>query len=457
MKDIADFAEPRLFLERHPDIRYVDALYVDICGRPRGKRCPVDKLASLYAEGVQSPQSHFLLDTNGDSSDPVGRGFSDGDPDTTLYPVPGSLAAVPWASEPLAQLLIGERGGEREGFPVDPRQILAAAVRPLAELGLKPVMAVELEFYLFELEPDSRRAARASRPPPSAAGGPPPAPTASRSWKRSAGSWGRSRASAGCSRSRPRSSPRRWRPASSRSICIMWISRWPPATMPSCCAGSSRRRPGATPCARASWPSPFSMRRAAACMSMSALSTIAAGICSMTAPPPAALMLRQAIGGLHQAMPESQAIFAPSLNAFRRFGPGQFVPLNRFWGYNNRAVAFRVPTGPSAARRIEHRIAGADANPYLVLAAILAGIHHGIATSADPGEPRQGNVVLEDPGISFDLSTALDRLAQERVARPLYRSGLSPGLCRGEARRARPLPRRYRAARIRLVSVRIHA
>ena len=128
--------------------------------------------------------------------------------------------------------------------------------------------------------------------------------------------------------------------------------------------------------------------------------------------PAGSAVLRQAIGGLHQAMPESQAIFAPSMNAFRRFGPGQFVPLNRFWGYNNRAVAFRVPAGPSTARRIEHRIAGADANPYLVLAAILAGIHHGIATSADPGEPRQGNVVLEDAGVSFDLSTALDRLAK---------------------------------------------
>ena len=91
------------------------------------------------------------------------------------------------------------------------------------------------------------------------------------------------------------------------------------------------------------------------------------------------------------------------------------MPLNRFWGYNNRAVAFRVPTGPSAARRIEHRIAGADANPYLVLAAILAGIHHGIATSADPGEPRQGNVVLEDAG---------HQLRSLDGARPLARSEL---------------------------------
>src|SRR5262249_7465550 len=130
-------------------------LYSDICGRPRGKRCPADKLASLYSEGMQSPQSHFLLDTNGDSSDPAGRGFSDGDPDTTLHPVPGTLAIVPWATEPLGQVLLGERTGEREGFPVDPRRILAFAGEPLAALGLRPVMAVELEFYLFEPESDA--------------------------------------------------------------------------------------------------------------------------------------------------------------------------------------------------------------------------------------------------------------------------------------------------------------
>jgi glutamine synthetase len=131
--------------------------------------------------------------------------------------------------------------------------------------------------------------------------------------------------------------------------------------------------------------------------------------------PSGSALMRQAIGGLHRAMPESQALFAPSLNAFRRFGPGQFVPLNRFWGYNNRAVAFRVPAGPAAARRIEHRIAGADANPYLVLAAILAGIHHGLETKADPGPARQGNVVEEDAGLSFDLAAALDRLGDGEI------------------------------------------
>jgi glutamine synthetase len=127
-------------------------------------------------------------------------------------------------------------------------------------------------------------------------------------------------------------------------------------------------------------------------------------------------LLGHAIGGLQQAMPDSLAFFAPSVNAFRRFGPMQFVPLNRFWGYNNRAVAFRVPAGPAAARRIEHRVAGADANPHLVLAAILAGLHHGVSTKADPGKPRQGNVVGEaDPALQFDLVAALNRLSHSEL------------------------------------------
>jgi glutamine synthetase len=127
-------------------------------------------------------------------------------------------------------------------------------------------------------------------------------------------------------------------------------------------------------------------------------------------------LLRQAIGGLQQAMPDSLAFFAPTANAFRRFGPMQFVPLNRLWGYNNRAVAFRVPAGAAAARRIEHRVAGADANPHLVLAAILAGLHHGISTKADPGKPRRGGAgAAADPGLRFDLASALNRLSRSAL------------------------------------------
>src|SRR6185295_10661832 len=74
-------------------------------------------------------------------------------------------------------------------------------------------------------------------------------------------------------------------------------------------------------------------------------------------------LLRHAAGGLAQAMPESMAIFAPNLNAYRRFQPDMFAPVNRRWGVNNRSVGLRIPMSPGVARRVEHRVAGADANP----------------------------------------------------------------------------------------------
>src|SRR5690349_15788376 len=151
MKETLSFAEAEAFLQKHPAVRHVDALCIDICGTLRGKRYPADKLKSLYGDGMQMPQSHFLLDVNGDNSDPVGRGFSDGDPDTTLFPVPGTLLPVPWAEDSLAQLIVSERPDDHAvgQLLVDPRQILEKVVAKFDSLGLVPVMAVELEFYLF--------------------------------------------------------------------------------------------------------------------------------------------------------------------------------------------------------------------------------------------------------------------------------------------------------------------
>src|SRR5256885_2013760 len=115
--------------------------------------------------------------------------------------------------------------------------------------------------------------------------------------------------------------------------------------------------------------------------------------------------LRFAAGGLAALMPESMAFFAPNLNAYRRFQPDMFAPVNRRWGLNNRSAGLRVPVGPHEARRIEHRCAGADANPYLVLAAILAGVHHGIVNRIGPGPPAVGNGLREpDPALPLLLA-----------------------------------------------------
>ncbi len=79
-------------------------------------------------------------------------------------------------------------------------------------------------------------------------------------------------------------------------------------------------------------------------------------------------MLRAAIGGLAATIDATMAVCAPTANSYRRFRPEAYVPLNPSWAINNRGVAFRIPHGPPASRRVEHRVAGADANPYLLAA-----------------------------------------------------------------------------------------
>jgi glutamine synthetase len=114
------------------------------------------------------------------------------------------------------------------------------------------------------------------------------------------------------------------------------------------------------------------------------------------ATPAISASMRHAIGGLAQTMPEAMAIFAPNANSYRRFVPGTYVPLSPCWGYNHRDVSLRIPVSNADNRRVEHRVSGADANPYLVVAAILAGIHHGIREGCEPGPMVPENTEIPD-------------------------------------------------------------
>jgi glutamine synthetase len=89
-------------------------------------------------------------------------------------------------------------------------------------------------------------------------------------------------------------------------------------------------------------------------------------------------LLNCAVAGCLETMADSMAVFAPNINSFRRMVPGCYAPLSPNWGYENRTTALRIPGGDNRAMRIEHRVAGADANPYLTVAAILAGALYGI-------------------------------------------------------------------------------
>ena len=102
---------------------------------------------------------------------------------------------------------------------------------------------------------------------------------------------------------------------------------------------------------------------------------------------------------------------------YRRLQPESFVPLSPNWGYNHRAVALRVPVCDYQDTRIEHRVAGADANPYLVVSAILAGIHYGISQRCEPTEMIAERAVLEEQEITMPRrwDAALDRFRDSNI------------------------------------------
>ncbi len=115
-------------------------------------------------------------------------------------------------------------------------------------------------------------------------------------------------------------------------------------------------------------------------------------------------------------MPDSMALLAPNLNSFRRFQEGLYVPMAPTWGYDNRSVAIRVPAGPKEARRIEHRVAGADVNPYLLLATVLASIHHGLTQQIAPADPIIGNAYEQiAPQLTNSWAHALHLLGNSRI------------------------------------------
>lgn len=102
-------------------------------------------------------------------------------------------------------------------------------------------------------------------------------------------------------------------------------------------------------------------------------------------------LLRAAVAGCLVAMGDSTLIFAPHGNSYERLVPGAHAPTAAAWAYENRTSALRIPASPPAARRIEHRVAGGDVNPYLLLATILGAAFVGIKDSMSPPAPITGN------------------------------------------------------------------
>lgn len=101
--------------------------------------------------------------------------------------------------------------------------------------------------------------------------------------------------------------------------------------------------------------------------------------------------IRHAVGGVLERAPELMLWYAPTINSYRRTASEDFAGRGATWGFDNRTVTCRVVAGEPSVTRLEYRVPGADVNPYLALAAILASVRDGVERAVDPGEPTLGN------------------------------------------------------------------
>ena len=368
--------EARAFLDANPDVEAVQLVITDLNGVGRGKNVAREELDALYGSGRNVAGSILGLDVTGEDVEETGLVWSVGDADQCCRPVAGTLARVDWLTRPTAQLL--GTLYELDGRPAkaDPRHVLARAVSRLQARGYTPVIAVELEFYLLERDADGRvRPARGLL-----SGG--------RSNRIEAYGLGRLDDMAPLfdelyAAARTLGLPVRtlmseYAPGQfeitleHRADALRAVDE---AVMFKRAVRGVAARHGKIACFMAK---PFAERAGAGMHLHASLADRDGRNACADAAPSGSPLLRHAIGGLRETLGDGMAVFAPHANSYRRFRAMSYAPVATTWGVNNRSVSLRVPAGPPASRHVEHRVAGADANPYLVAALVLEGMLRGL-------------------------------------------------------------------------------
>ncbi|WP_422071440.1 glutamine synthetase family protein [Tranquillimonas rosea] len=410
------------FLVDHPEIRTIRVAAADLNGQARGKRVPARFADKMAENGTRFPLSVMNLDIWGEDIDDSPLVFASGDPDGVLLPTERGFVPMPWLEAPTALLPLWMHHEDGRPFDGDPRHALARVMRRYAERGLTPVVATELEFYLID---DSGKTLRV---PPS-----------------------------------PRSGKRR---AGAEILSLRALDAWDvfftdlydaceamdiPAETAISEGGLGQfevnlsHQPDALKAADDAWLFKLLVRGmarrhgcAASFMAkpyedypgngmhvhFSVLDAEGRNIFD-DGGPRGTDTLRHAVAGCLAAMPGSALIFAPHGNSYERMVPGAHAPTGVSWAYENRTSAIRIPAGATAARRIEHRVAGGDVNPYLLLAAILGAALDGIEDAAEPPAPITGNAYDQDlPHMPTDWAGAIDAFESAPEVARIYPAAL---------------------------------
>ncbi|MFC3057827.1 glutamine synthetase family protein [Paenirhodobacter populi] len=380
------------WLKEHPEVRTIRVAAADLNGVPRGKRIPVRFAGKVFSEGTRFPFSVMNLDIWGEDIEDSPLVFATGDCDGLLIPTERGFMPMPWLSAPTALLPIWMFHMDGRPYAGDPRQALARVVDRYKARGLTPVVATELEFFLID---DSGKTLRV---PPS-----------------------------------PRSGKRR---SGGETLSLRALDTFDTFFSALYAACEEMDIPADTAISEAG-PGQFEinlMHQGDALkaaddtwlfkMLVKGLARTHGFAASFMAKPyelwagngmhthfsildaagdnifndgteKGSDALRHAVAGCLAALPGSTLIFAPHANSYDRLVPNAHAPTSIGWAYENRTAALRIPASGPAARRIEHRVAGGDVNPYLMIAAVLGAALVGIEDEMPADPPIVGNAYAQ--------------------------------------------------------------
>jgi glutamine synthetase len=390
----------------------------DLNGHARAKRVPAVQYNALMAGEVKMPLSALNLDIWGNDIADSPFVFETGDADGFLRPTERGLLPMPWIGPDAAMLPMWMYHADGRPFEGDPRHALARIKARYEALGLRAVTATELEFYLID-DTEER-----FLPPISPVSG------------------------------------RRAMGAATLSMRMLdEFNAFFDALYAGCEAmgiepdtATSEAGPGQfeinlhhgddpLKMADDTWLFKILVRRLARSHGMAA-SFMAKPYAAASGSglhlhaslvddagrnvfdnggPEGSAMLRHAIGGVLAAMPDSALIFAPHANSYARLVPHAHAPTGVAWAYENRTASVRVPVGAPKARRLEHRTAGGDVNPYLLMSAVLGAMLIGIEDHITAPAPVTGDAYSQNlPQIPGTWAEAVDSFAHSPHMRRIF-------------------------------------
>ena len=409
--------EAEAFLAAHPEIEAFDIVLHDANGIGRGKIIRRHELMSIYTGGRHMPISILGLDICGEDVHETGLIWDQGDGDLRAWPIPGTLVPLHATNPARGEVLMSLYTLDGAPMTSDPRHALQAQVDAMAAEGLYPAAAFELEFFLLDNDRDEGGRVR-----PAAA-----VLDGRRSDKTEVYSVDHlhgmeplfSEIYAGAAKAGIKAetviseyAPGQYELTLNYRTNVMQAAD--DLVRLKRIVRLTARRYGVTACFMAKPIEKYAGSGMHVHVSLqdgkgsNLFAEAAEGQWNDT--------ILHALGGMRATMGESMLVFAPHANSWRRFANQSYAPVSTNWGVNNRSVALRIPAGALAARRIEHRPSGVDANPYLIAATVLAAIRHGLKHKIDPGPETTGNGYEDDEAATIprDWRSAIEA-AQKSV------------------------------------------